>query len=1137
MSRINFGKVKDFLPLPNLIEHQIKSFQDFKNRGIREVLGSIFPITDHNGTYELKFVKAELGKPNATSRMAKRKNLTYSAPLRGTFQLVNHLVGGTVAEQEVFLGDIPYMTDKGTFIFNGNERVVVTQIVKSPGVYFESRLNDKGKNLYEAKIQPDRGAWIYFEIDSKDVVHVRVDKGKKILLTVFLKAFGVGNNEELLELFGDNKYLKNTLEKDTTETMEEALIEFYKKVRPNDPPVLERAQSFIESTFYDPKKYDLERVGRYKMNQKLNLRQRVLKMELGETIGDFQEDSIINDDVINSLEKPEIIIKNKEGERVRVIGNGTPEIRHLTLQDIISTVNYLINMEYGVGNVDNIDHLANRRLRMVGENMQKQFQIGMKRVEKFIRERLTVNSNSLVQQNGVLTPQGLIHVRPLVAAMREFLGSGQLSQYVDQINPLAELGNKRRTSALGPGGFAKDRAGIEVRDVHYSHYGKICPIETPEGFGVGLIGQISVYAQANQYGFLMTPYRKVDRKTKRATDEIVYLTADEEEKYYIAQASDLNEDGTFKKEQFTVRYGHEYPIVHVSEIDYADVSSKQPFGIGACLIPFLENDDANRAVMGANMQRQGVPLINASEPWVGTGIEARIAQDMQASILAEGEGKVLDITSEYIEVQYKDEVKKYQLNKFVRTNNDTCWNHYVRVVIGQEVKKGTILADSNTSNNGELAVGQNVLVAFMPMEGYNFEDSIVLSSRIVKEDVFTTIMISEYSVDVRETKLGPEEITKDVPSTGAKQQEHLDEEGIVKLGTYVKGGDILVGKRTPKSQDEKSAQDKILEAIFTEKSNNYKDNSLRLEHGQEGYVIDIVRNTKEDADLKNGVSEEIKVFVAEKRKIVKGDKMAGRHGNKGIVSLILPEEDMPFLEDGTPVDVVLNPLGVPSRMNIGQIMEVHLGMVARHLGVKFETPVFGGINPKEEIQKALVENGLPSDGKFKLYDGRTGDAFENKVTVGVMYMLKLNHQVRDKLHARSTGPYSLVTQQPLGGKAQMGGQRFGEMEVWALEAHGAAFTLQEILTVKSDDVVGRNKLYSSIVKGTEFPEASLTESFKVLMYEMRGLGLDTDVVTKSGKNLFKPVKIERPEIFDIEDMEDLDDDFEDEEEDIEPGLK
>lgn len=1112
MSRIKFGKVKDHMEIPNLLEHQLQSFDEFKHTGITEIMESIFPISDHNHSYELRFVHAALGEPTVSPRECMNKDLTYSAPLKGTFQLINHLVGGDVTEQEVFLGDIPYMTPKGTFVSNGNERAVVTQIVKSPGVFFESKINDKGINVYTGKIQPGRGAWLHFETDNKEVAHVRVDTGgKKVLLTVFLKAFGVGSNEEILEMFGQNKYILNTLEKDTTETMEEALIEFYKKVRPNDPPVIERAQTYIESTFYDPKKYDLEKAGRFKMNQKLNLGQRVLKMPLGTSIEGYEAGTIITDRLLDGLDQPEIHVENKEGEVVPVIGNGTPDVRHLTLQDVIATVSYFINIEYGVGNVDNIDHLANRRLRMVGENMKRQFQIGMKRVEKFVRERLTVNSNSnsLTQQTSVLTPQSLIHVKPLVGAMREFLGGGQLSQYVDQVNPLAELGNKRRLSALGPGGFSKDRAGVEVRDVHYSHYGKQCPIDTPEGSGVGLIGQISVFAEANEYGFLTTPYRKVDPVTHRATDEIVYLTADQEEKYYIAQASEVDEEGRFGKDTFVVRYGHQYPMVKVSEVDYVDVSSKQPFGIGACLVPFLECDDATRAAMGASMQRQGVPLIHAQEPLIGTGVEGRIATDTKASILAEDKGIVTDITDDHMEVTYDSgSVALYPVEKYVRTNSDTCWNHYVRAHIGQRVEKGDVLVDSNASNNGDLAVGQNVLVAFMPMEGYNFEDSIVLSSRIVKEDVFTTIMISEYTIDVRDTKLGPEEITRDLPQTGDKQKINLDDEGIVKIGTHVKGGDILVGKRTLKPQNEKSAQGALLEAVFAEKSRDYKDNSLRLEIGQQGVVIDIIRNRQEDANLKNGVIEEIKVLVAEKRKIDKGDKMAGRHGNKGIISIIMPEEDMPYMEDGTPVDVVLNPLGVPSRMNIGQVMEVHLGMVARQLGVKFEVPVFGGINPKEKIRQKLKETNLPENGKFTLYDGRTGDAFENDVTVGVMYMLKLNHQVQDKVHARSTGPYSLVTQQPLGGKAQMGGQRFGEMEVWALEAHGAAYTLQEILTLKSDDVNGRTQLYSAIVKGTEFPEPNMTEAFKVLMYEMRALGLDTDVVTKGGRELFhleKPV--------------------------------
>lgn len=1108
LTRINFGKVKDAIPLPNLIENQLNSFDQFVKKGIQKVLSETFPITDHNGTYVLEYISSEMGEPSMTPEEAKRKNLTYSAPLKGVFRLINQDVEDVI-ETEVFLGDFPYMTEQGTFIFNGIERVIVTQIVRSPGIYFETEIDDKGRQKYFSKIIPNKGAWISFEIDNKGLIWTKVDSGKKISASVFLKALGIGDNQKILEIFENNSFILNTLEKDTTQSEEEALIELYKKVRPNDPPVLERAKTYVETTFFDGRKYDLAPVGRYKLNKKLNLHGRISKRKLAKEIGEFQIGELITDRLIASIEGNEVFVETKDGQAVKVIGNGEPEVKHITHQDIIAAVNYLVLLETGVGMVDNIDHLGNRRLRLVGELLQNQFQIGVTRVEKFIRERMNVNQmNNNNENQETVTPHSLIHIRPLVAAMKEFLGSGALSQFVDQVNPLSELTNKRRTSALGPGGFSKDRAGIDVRDVHYSHYGKICPIETPEGFGVGLIGTVSLFSRINEFGFIETPYRKVDSATQQVTDEIIYLTAVDEEKYYIAQASDVNEDGAFIKDTITVRYGKEYPTVKTSEIDFADVSTKQIVGIGASLIPFLENDDANRAVMGANMQRQAVPLINPDAPFVGTGIEGQVAVDTRASYVAEENGTVIEVNEKHVKVSYQTlGTKTYKLNKFVRSNANTCFNHFVRVTTGQVVKKGQVLADSTSSNEGELALGKNLTVAFMPWEGYNFEDAILLNERLVKEDAYTTITITEYSIEVRETKLGREEITRDeIPNTGEKQKRNLDEEGIVRIGTKVKGDDILVGKITPKSQEETSAQERLLMAIFAERARDVRDNSLRMPHGKEGTIIDIVRNTKEgNAELPNGVIEQIKIYVAEKRKIRPGDKMAGRHGNKGVVSRILPEEDMPYLPDGTPVDVCLNPLGVPSRMNIGQIMETHLGMVAKTLGLKFATPVFDGISP-EEIREKLEEASLPTTGKFQLYDGRTGEPFENEVTVGVMYMLKLNHQVKDKIHARSTGPYSLVTQQPLGGKAQMGGQRFGEMEVWALEAHGAAHTLQEMLTLKSDDVFGRSKLYQAIVKGMEFPEANITESFKVLINEIRGLGMDIDAITKDGKSLFEPMQ-------------------------------
>lgn len=1124
MNRIPFANMKDYMELPSLISHQIDSYKDFINRGIGEVLDQIFPIKDkdNDGMYELQQLGYRVEPPNKTPKQVKEKNATYSGKLMINLRLISK-VFGEIKDSEVFFGEVPYMTDSGKFIVNGNERVIVTQIVKSPGVFFESEVNDRGKVLYKARIQPDRGTWLYFETDAKDVVWVRVDKTRKMLLTVFLKALGIGDNEKILEMYGDNKYILATLEKDKTETYEEAIIEFYKKVRPSEIPSIDRAKSYIESALFDSKRYDLERVGRFKMNQKLNLRQRVLKKPLGEDIGSYKKGTIINDEMLADLNVKEIKIENKEGKIVSVMGNGTPDGRCLTLEDIIASINYLIHLEDHVGDIDDIDHLANRHIRQVGKSLQKEFLVGMRRVEKNIRDQLMLNANTGKKELDELTPQSLVYTRPLEAKFREFLGSSQLSQYVDQINPLGELSNIRRTSAIGPGGFSKERAGVEVRDVNSTHYGRICPIETPEGQNVGLINQLSTYAHINEFGFITSPYRKVDSKKAQATDQVLLFTADDEEKYYIAEAGAVDEKGNFKTDKVQVRYGKEYLTVDHTEVDYVAVSSKQPFGIGAVSIPFLENDDASRALMGANMQRQGVPTISPQEPLIGTGIEARIAQDTMASIVAKEDGVIQSINDDRIVMQTKKgEIKEFILNKFMRTNDGTCWNHYVRCHVGQKVKKGDVLADSTSSNNGELAVGQNLLVAFMPMEGYNFEDSIVLSERLVKDDTLTVIMLQEYKTEVRSTRLGAEEITLEIPQTGENQKKNLDENGIVKIGTYVKSGDILVGKRTPKAKDDKTAEGRLLDAIFIGKTDDYRDNSLTVKEKSEGIVIDIVRNTMKDSDLKKGILEEVKVTIAEIRKVNIGDKMAGRHGNKGVVSTIRPIEDMPHLPDGTPVDVVLNPLGVPSRMNIGQVMELHLGMVARELGVKFETPVFGGVNAKEEIQKILKENNFPEDGKFDLYDGRTGEKFENKVSVGVMYMMKLNHQVKDKRHARSIGPYSLVTQQPLGGKAQNGGQRFGEMEVWALEAHGAANTLQEILTLKSDDFIGRSKMYKNIVHGFELPEPNLTESLKLLLSEIKAIGLDTDIVTRDGQELLLPKYKPEQIAIDEEDDDDLD---------------
>lgn len=1125
--RISFGKVTDFIKIPSLIDCQLSSFDRFIKEGMHEVLSDIFPITDNNNTYELQYISSEMGDPKMSPEDAKTNNLTYSAPLKGRFRLINKEVQ-SVVESEVFLGDFPYMTEQGAFIYNGIERVIVNQIVRSPGIYFDGKIDDKGRQSHSAKIIPYNGAWISFEIDAKGLFWARVDSSKKISATVLLKALGIGDNAQLLEMFDNHPSLLATLEKDITQTEEEALVEFYRKVRPNDPPVLERAKTYVGTTFFS-KKYDLAPVGRYKLNKKLSLRERAIKKFTAD------DGRLVDDEFLKLHVSNELHVQTKDGRAVKIIGNLETNKRCLTKEDIIGAVSYLFNLDRGIGKIDNIDHLGNRRVRLVGELLKNQFMIGIKRVEKFARDKMGVNYSNH-EEGDVLTAHTLIHIKPLVAVMKEFLGSGQLSQFVDQINPLAELTNKRRVSALGPGGIQKDRAGIDVRDVHYSHYGKICPIETPEGFGVGLIGSMAAFSRVNEYGFFETPYRKVDKLAGQVTDEVRYLTADEEDIYFIAQASDVQNDGNFVKDTITVRYGKEYPMVSAKEVDYVDVSTKQIVGIGAALIPFLEHDDANRAVMGANMQRQGVPLIAPEEPIVGTGIEGKIAVDTRTSYIAEEDGIVRDITIKSITVDYDSgRSATYKLQKFVRSNASTCFNHYVKVIKGQKLTKGDVLADSTSSRNGELAVGRNVTVAFMPWEGYNFEDAILLNEKIVKEDRFTAIMISDYVIEVRETKLGRETTSREIPNTGDRQRVNLDDDGIIKVGSKVTGGDILVGKITPKSQEETSAQEKLLMAIFAEKAKDFRDSSLKMPNGKSGTVINVIRLTKENSELPNGVIEQIKVFVAQKRKIVPGDKMAGRHGNKGVVSIVMPEEDMPHMEDGTPVDVCLNPLGVPSRMNIGQIMESHLGMVAKTLDLKFETPVFDGAEP-EEISRRLVEAGLPENGKFKLYDGRTGEPFENPVTVGVMYMLKLNHQVFDKLHARSTGPYSLVTQQPLGGKAQMGGQRFGEMEVWALEAHGAAYTLQEMLTVKSDDVFGRAKLYEAIVKGHEFPEPNITEAFKVLINEVRGLCLDMDAMNKEGDSIFKQKSKKK-----FEYIEEVDEDEPDEmiseiidEEDVEP---
>lgn len=991
-SRISFGKVLDKIPLPDLIENQMNSFKWFIEKGIHETLDNIFPIEDHSGTYSLEYVSSKMGTPKVTSEEAKEKDLTYSVPLKATFKLHNKTVENIV-EQEVFLGEMPYITESGSFVVNGNERVIITQIVRSPGVYYESSINKKGGYNYQAKIIPTEGAWITFEINQKGFVETKIDKYRKVPVTILLKALGIGDNQKILEIFDNNPYILNTLEKDPTVTEEEALRELFKKIRPNDPPSLDRARTYIGTLFTDNNKYDLADVGRSKMNQKLDIRNRVLKKELAFDTEGYPAGTKITDDVLEKIGDEPIYILNKEGNPIKIIGNKTPNYNALTMDDFIAVINYLINMNEGIGKTDVIDHLANRRLRLVGELFKKQFQIGMARVKRYVTERMTVNSINLDGNNKEqLTPQSLIHIRPLTAAMKEFLGSGQLSQYVDQINPLAELTNKRRTSALGPGGLQKDRASMEARDVHHSHYGKICPIETPEGAGVGLINALAVFCRINHYGFFETPYVKINGKTAKATDTIDYLTADIEENYYIAEAKELNKDGEFMNDYVPVRYGEEYLTVPKHEVDYVDVSTKQVIGISAALIPFLEYNDANRNVMGSNMQRQGVSLLHPEEPIVGTGVEQAVALNTKASYIAEEDGFVKEVTERKVVVHYKNLGEKtYFKKKFSRTNADTCFNHYVKVYKGQQLKKGDVIMDGMSSRNGEIALGRNVVVAFTPWNGYNYEDAIVLSDKLVKMDAFTTISIKEFSIDVRSTRQGVEILTNEIPQVKEEDLEHLDEDGIVKEGTEVKGGMILVGKLTPRSQEDKSAEEKLLEAIFGEKAKDYKDNSLRMDNGKFGKVTKVTRLNKENgAEMNSDVVETVKIQVAEIRKIREGDKMAGRHGNKGVISIVLPEADMPFLPDGTTAEIVLNPLGVPSRMNIGQVMETHLGMVGKMLGLKFEAPVFDGAH-KEEIQEHMKLANMPLNGKFELRDGRTGEKFDNPVTVGVMYMLKLNH--------------------------------------------------------------------------------------------------------------------------------------------------
>ncbi|MEW6572457.1 MAG: DNA-directed RNA polymerase subunit beta [Bacillota bacterium] len=1069
--RVSYGKLKEILEIPNLIEVQRRSYRWFLEKGLREALADISPIKDFTGNLVLEFLDYTIGEPKYSVQECKDRDVTYAAPLRVKVRLINKETG-EIKEQEVFMGDFPLMTEKGTFIINGAERVVVSQLVRSPGVYFGEQQDISGKKLYTATIIPNRGAWLEFETDVNDLLWVRVDRTRKVPATALIRALGYATDARIMELFDNDTYIQDTLSKDTATTEEEALIEIYKRLRPGEPPTVDSARALLESLFFDPKRYDLGYVGRYKLNKKLE--HGVLYRFLGSQPEEYDP----------YLKK--MVPKEREF------------IRELTPEDIVAALRYLLRVMRGEGRVDDIDHLGNRRLRSVGELLQNQFRIGLARMERVVKERMTI------QDVEVITPQVLINIRPVVAAIKEFLGSSQLSQFMDQTNPLAELTHKRRLSALGPGGLSRERAGFEVRDVHHSHYGRICPIETPEGPNIGLIGSLTTYARVNEFGFIETPYRRVDREEKRVTEEVVYMTADEEEQHVIAQANvALDENGYFLEKRVNVRYGRgEILVVPVEEVEFVDVSPKQVFSVATSLIPFLEHDDANRALMGANMQRQAVPLIRAEAPLVGTGIEAKAAYDTGSVILAKKNGTVKKVTATEIVIACDDgTTDRYTLVKFNRSNQGTCINQRPIVNTGDRVREGNVIADGPSTDHGELSLGRNVLAAFMSWEGCNYEDAILVSEKLVKEDYFTSIHIEEYECEARDTKLGPEEITRDIPNVGEDVLKDLDDRGIVRIGAEVRNGDILVGKVTPKGETELTAEERLLRAIFGEKAREVRDTSLRVPHGESGKVVDVKVFIRERGDeLPPGVNQLVRVYVAQKRKISVGDKMAGRHGNKGVIARILPEEDMPFLSDGTPVEVVLNPLGVPSRMNLGQVFETHLGWAAKVLGVKVTSPIFNGATEKDVIE-TLRKAGLPENGKAVLIDGRTGEPFDNPVTVGYIYMLKLAHLVDDKIHARSTGPYSLVTQQPLGGKAQFGGQRFGEMEVWALEAYGASYTLQEMLTVKSDDVVGRVKTYEAVVKGENVPEPGVPESFKVLIKELQSLGLDVKVLAEDSKEI------------------------------------
>ena len=1170
--RRNYSMIKNSLELDDLLQIQKESYQWFVTEGVKEVLEDFSPVESFSGSLSLEFGDYVFDTPRYSIKECKDRQTTYAAPLKVQTRLFNNETG-EVKEQEIFLGDMPLMTDSGTFIINGAERVVVSQLVRSPSVYFSKEIDKNGKPVFASKVIPTRGTWLEYETDAKEVLYVRIDRTRKVPLTTLLRAFGLSNDKDILELFDDNEYLKNTIERDSTKNTDEALIEIYEKLRPGEPTTLDSSKNQLITRFFDNFRYDLAKVGRYKFNQRLNITDRIIGKVLAQDIvidGDvkFTDGTLITKEVLTELEQ---YLKNGYGrceakineelndkniiqvlyvysplnpkKKVKVIGNDQElDVKTLTISDFYASVSYYLNLMDGIGHDDEIDHLGNRRIRQVGELLQNQFKIGFSRMERVIRERMTT------QDMETVTPKTLINIRPVTAVIKEFFGSSQLSQFMDQVNPIAELTHKRRLSALGPGGLSRDRAGVEVRDVNASHYGRICPIESPEGQNIGLITSLASYAKINEYGFIMTPYRKVENR--KLTDQVDYLTASEEQDFYISQATvNVDENNMIIDKHVAGRLNGENVIINADKVDYIDVSPQQVVSITTSLIPFLEHDDATRALMGANMQRQALPLLKTEAPFIGTGVEYVAARDSGAVVCAKADGIVEYVDAKKIVIKNAKAKDIYNLTTFERTNQGETANQSPIVRVGDKVRKGQIIADGPSTDKGELALGKNMVVAFMTFNGYNFEDAVIMNERLVKDDVYTSLHIEDYEIQCRDTKLGPEEITRDIPNVGEEARRNLDENGIIKIGTEVKEGDILVGKVTPKGMADLTSEEKLLHAIFGEKTREVRNSSLVVPHGGDGIVHDVKVYTKADSDeMPSGVSKVVRVYIIQKRKIQVGDKMSGRHGNKGVISLILPQEDMPYLPDGTPVDIMLNPQGVPSRMNIGQILELHMGMAAKKLGVHIATPVLDGAK-RDDIDAMLAEAGMDPDGKTVLYDGRTGEPFDNRISVGVMYMIKLHHMVDDKLHARATGPYSLVTQQPLGGKAQFGGQRFGEMEVWALEAYGASHVLQEILTYKSDDVMGRVKVYESIVKGQSLPEPSIPESFRVLIKEFQALGLDISVINNDDEEVSicelekdddeddSPIseEISKPELFgeisDDEEFDDMDEDdeFEDDE--------